>query len=159
MLGSKSNRPGHSSRSLTTTGISFFFCQFHLDGFSLDGTLNRVLFILLCLLFYVTSFQLVHERHNFTVVVLVLLFSSSLLSTHFFRFQAYLIVSCYLLYQGFNITHTASRLIAMTKPMYQSIVKHSPKKPVIVFVPSRRQTKLTALDLLTFSGAENDAQR
>lgn len=61
--------------------------------------------------------------------------------------------------QGFNITHTASRLIAMTKPTYQSIVKHSPKKPVIVFVPSRRQTKLTALDLLTFSGAENDAQR
>lgn len=61
--------------------------------------------------------------------------------------------------QGFNITHTASRLIAMTKPTYQAIVKHSPKKPVIVFVPSRRQTKLTALDLLTFSGAENDAQR
>lgn len=61
--------------------------------------------------------------------------------------------------QGFNITHTASRLIAMTKPTYQSIIKHSPKKPVIVFVPSRRQTKLTALDLLTFSGAENDAQR
>ncbi|XP_015771701.1 PREDICTED: U5 small nuclear ribonucleoprotein 200 kDa helicase-like [Acropora digitifera] len=61
--------------------------------------------------------------------------------------------------QGFNITHTASRLIAMTKPTYQSIVKHSPKKPVIVFVPSRRQTKLAALDLLTFSGAENDAQR
>lgn len=62
-------------------------------------------------------------------------------------------------FQGFNITHTASRLIAMTKPTYQSIVKHSPKKPVIVFVPSRRQTKLAALDLLTFSGAENDAQR
>ncbi|RMX47508.1 hypothetical protein pdam_00002126 [Pocillopora damicornis] len=52
-----------------------------------------------------------------------------------------------------------SRLIAMTKPTYQAIVKHSPKKPVIVFVPSRRQTKLTALDLLTFSGAENDAER
>ena len=47
----------------------------------------------------------------------------------------------------------------MTKPTYQAIVKHSPKKPVIVFVPSRRQTKLTALDLLTFSGAENDAER
>ena len=89
-----------------------------------------------------TTFLIFVVKHNF-----------------FFRFQAYLIVSCYLLYQGFNITHTASRLIAMTKPMYQSIVKHSPKKPVIVFVPSRRQTKLTALDLLTFSGAENDAQR
>jgi len=61
--------------------------------------------------------------------------------------------------QGFNITHTASRLIAMTKPSYQAIVKHSPRKPVIVFVPSRRQTKLLALDLVTFSGADSDGQR
>ena len=61
--------------------------------------------------------------------------------------------------QGFNITHTASRLIAMTKPTYQAIIKHSHNKPVVVFVPSRRQTKLTALDLLTFSGADNDAQK
>ncbi|XP_046850049.1 U5 small nuclear ribonucleoprotein 200 kDa helicase-like [Xenia sp. Carnegie-2017] len=61
--------------------------------------------------------------------------------------------------QGFTITHTGSRLIAMAKPIYQAIMRHSPKKPVIVFVPSRRNTKLTALDLLTFSGADNDAQR
>lgn len=61
--------------------------------------------------------------------------------------------------QGFSITHTGSRLIAMAKPIYQSIMRHSPKKPVIVFVPSRRNTKLTALDLLTFCGADNDAQR
>ena len=47
----------------------------------------------------------------------------------------------------------------MAKPIYQAIMRHSPKKPVIVFVPSRRNTKLTALDLLTFSGADNDAQR
>lgn len=61
--------------------------------------------------------------------------------------------------QGFNITHTASRLIAMTKPSYQAIVKHSPRKPVIIFVPSRRQTKLLALDLVTFGGADSDGQR
>ena len=61
--------------------------------------------------------------------------------------------------QGFTITHTGSRLIAMAKAIYQAIMRHSPKKPVIVFVPSRRNTKLTALDLLTFSGADNDAQR
>jgi len=61
--------------------------------------------------------------------------------------------------QGFNITHTGSRLIAMLKPTYQAIMKHAPKKPIIVFVPSRKQSKLTALDLVAYSGAENQAQR
>ncbi|XP_033632749.1 U5 small nuclear ribonucleoprotein 200 kDa helicase-like [Asterias rubens] len=57
--------------------------------------------------------------------------------------------------QGFNITHTASRLIAMVKPTYNAILKYSPNKPVIVFVPSRKQTKLTAIDLLTYASAED----
>lgn len=56
--------------------------------------------------------------------------------------------------QGFNITHNASRLLAMSKPLYQSIVNHSPRKPVIVFVPSRKQTRVTAIDILTFCAAE-----
>ena len=42
----------------------------------------------------------------------------------------------------------------MAKPAYQAIMRHSPRKPVIVFVPSRRQTRLTAVDILTFSAAE-----
>ena len=42
----------------------------------------------------------------------------------------------------------------MAKPAYQAIVRHSPRKPVIVFVPSRKQTRLTAVDILTFSAAE-----
>lgn len=61
--------------------------------------------------------------------------------------------------QGFNITHTGSRLIAMVKPAYQAISRLSPRKPVIVFVPSRKQSKITALDLLSFCGAENQSQR
>lgn len=60
---------------------------------------------------------------------------------------------------GFNITHTGSRLIAMVKPTYQAISRLSPRKPVIVFVPSRKQSKITALDLLSFCGAENQPQR
>jgi pre-mRNA-splicing helicase BRR2 len=47
----------------------------------------------------------------------------------------------------------------MTKPSYQAIVKHSPRKPVIIFVPSRTQAKLLALDLVTFGGADSDGQR
>lgn len=42
----------------------------------------------------------------------------------------------------------------MAKPAYQAIVRHSPRKPVILFVPSRKQTRLTAVDILTFSAAE-----
>ena len=42
----------------------------------------------------------------------------------------------------------------MAKPTYQAILRHSPRKPVILFVPSRKQTRLTAIDILTFSAAE-----
>ena len=42
---------------------------------------------------------------------------------------------------GYNITHTASRLLAMARPTYNAITAHSPKKPVIVFVPSRKQSR------------------
>ena len=42
----------------------------------------------------------------------------------------------------------------MAKPAYQCILRHSPKKPVIMFVPSRKQTRLTAIDILTFTAAE-----
>ena len=61
--------------------------------------------------------------------------------------------------QGFNTTHTPSRLIAMMKPVYQAICKYSPKMPVIVFVPSRKQTRFTAVDLLTFCAADMQPQR
>lgn len=61
--------------------------------------------------------------------------------------------------QGFNVTHNASRLIAMAKPTYYAIMKYSPKKPVIVFVPSRKQSRLTAIDLLTYCAADGQASR
>jgi pre-mRNA-splicing helicase BRR2 len=57
-------------------------------------------------------------------------------------------------FQGFNISHNLSRIIAMAKPTYQAILRHLPRKPVIVFVPSRKQTRLTAIDILTFSTVE-----
>ena len=62
-------------------------------------------------------------------------------------------------FQGFNITHNASRIIAMTKPVYHAIVKHSARKPAIVFVPSRKQTRLTAIDILTFCAADTQPTR
>ncbi len=47
----------------------------------------------------------------------------------------------------------------MMKPVYNSICRHSPKKPVIIFVPSRKQTRLTAVDMLTFCAADLQPHR
>lgn len=61
--------------------------------------------------------------------------------------------------QGFNVTHTASRLIAMSKPVYNCITRYSPHKPVIVFVPTRKNARLTAIDILTYAAAEGQPNR
>ncbi|XP_059610853.1 U5 small nuclear ribonucleoprotein 200 kDa helicase [Phlebotomus argentipes] len=61
--------------------------------------------------------------------------------------------------QGFNITHHASRIAAMSKPVYNAIIKYSPHKPVIVFVSSRKQARLTSIDILTYCAAESQPNR
>lgn len=61
--------------------------------------------------------------------------------------------------QGINITHNASRLAAMAKPVYNAILRHAPHKPIIIFVPTRRQARSTAFDLLTFAAAEGQPSK
>ena len=61
--------------------------------------------------------------------------------------------------RGFNQTHNASRLQTMSKPVYQSILFHSPSNPVMVFVASRRQTRITAIDILTYAAADAQPNR
>ena len=61
--------------------------------------------------------------------------------------------------QSFTIPHFPSLMIAMSKPAYLAIVEHSPTKPVIIFVPSRRQCRLTADDIITHCGADADSNR
>eukprot|EP00730_Choanoeca_flexa_P002247 TRINITY_DN10972_c0_g1_i1.p1 TRINITY_DN10972_c0_g1~~TRINITY_DN10972_c0_g1_i1.p1 ORF type:complete len:1796 (+),score=582.18 TRINITY_DN10972_c0_g1_i1:116-5389(+) len=58
--------------------------------------------------------------------------------------------------QGFNSSDATGRLMQMSRPTYATIIKHSPTKPVLVFVPSRKQAHLAALDL--FTHASNDAR-
>ena len=48
---------------------------------------------------------------------------------------------------------------SMNRPTFLAIKTHSPNKPVIVFVASRRQTRLTAKDLINFCGMEEDPRR
>ncbi len=45
-------------------------------------------------------------------------------------------------------------MATMNKPTYAAIKAHSPHKPVLIFVSSRRQTRLTALDLIALCAAE-----
>lgn len=64
--------------------------------------------------------------------------------------------------QGFNLSHTASRLAAMVRPVYSAIVRHGGRvkpKPVLVFVPSRRQARPTAIDLITLAEADRQGDR
>ncbi|CDP17715.1 unnamed protein product [Coffea canephora] len=46
------------------------------------------------------------------------------------------------------------RMNSMNKPTYAAICTHSPTKPVLIFVSSRRQTRLTALDLIQFAASD-----
>lgn len=50
---------------------------------------------------------------------------------------------------GFDQSNFSSRLLAMGKPVYNSVLK-SQGKPVLIFVPSKRQAQLTAIDLMAY---------
>ncbi|KAJ3042101.1 activating signal cointegrator 1 complex subunit [Rhizophlyctis rosea] len=60
---------------------------------------------------------------------------------------------------GFPGKHYCPRMMSMNKPAYSAIVTHSPTKPVIVFVSSRRQTRLTAQDLMALCAMEDNPKR
>jgi len=48
---------------------------------------------------------------------------------------------------------------SMNRPAFLAIKTHSPTKPVIIFVASRRQTRLTARDLIAYCGLEDNPRR
>ncbi|CAJ1373140.1 unnamed protein product, partial [Effrenium voratum] len=64
-----------------------------------------------------------------------------------------------LVIQGFDIHHRSTRLLAMSRPVYQSIKQFSPEKPVIVFVPDRKQARMTAIDLLLHAASDDKPKR
>ncbi|KAI9505837.1 Sec63 Brl domain-containing protein [Coemansia spiralis] len=57
---------------------------------------------------------------------------------------------------GFPGRHYCPRMASMNRPAYRAIRTHSPQKPVIIFVSSRRQTRLTAQDLMAYCGIEEN---
>ena len=61
--------------------------------------------------------------------------------------------------QSFSVPHFPSLMLAMARPVYTGILQMSPDKPAIVFVPSRKQARSTALDLLAACVADDDEDR
>eukprot|EP00095_Tigriopus_kingsejongensis_P005309 maker-scaffold337_size202799-snap-gene-1.20 protein:Tk05309 transcript:maker-scaffold337_size202799-snap-gene-1.20-mRNA-1 annotation:"activating signal cointegrator 1 complex subunit 3" len=59
---------------------------------------------------------------------------------------------------GFPGKHYCPRMATMNRPAFQAIQQHSPIKPALIFVASRRQTRITAIDLIS-SLSEQDNPR
>ncbi|OCL01817.1 Sec63-domain-containing protein [Glonium stellatum] len=61
--------------------------------------------------------------------------------------------------QSFSIPHFPSLMLAMAKPVYQSVLQLSADKPAMIFVPGRKQVRATAADLLAACVADDDEDR
>ncbi|KAK4673654.1 Pre-mRNA-splicing helicase BRR2 [Podospora pseudopauciseta] len=61
--------------------------------------------------------------------------------------------------QSYTIPHFPSLMLAMAKPAYLAVTQMSPDQPALIFVPSRKQTRATARDILTATLADDDEDR
>ncbi|KKK26853.1 hypothetical protein ARAM_003451 [Aspergillus rambellii] len=61
--------------------------------------------------------------------------------------------------QSFSIPHFPSLMLAMARPAYSSILQLSPDKAALIFVPNRKQTRSTAMDLLAACATDDDEDR
>lgn len=59
---------------------------------------------------------------------------------------------------GYPGKHYCPRMATMNKPAYTAIRQYSPRKPVLVFVSSRRQTRLTAFGLINYAAFDDPFQ-
>lgn len=61
--------------------------------------------------------------------------------------------------KGFPGQAYCPRMATMNKPAFAAISTYSPDKPVLVFVSSRRQTRLTALELISLCATSSENPR
>jgi activating signal cointegrator complex subunit 3 len=57
--------------------------------------------------------------------------------------------------QGFSGKHYCPRMATMNKPCFAAIKDYAPTKPTLIFVASRRQTRLTAFDLISYAASDD----
>lgn len=61
---------------------------------------------------------------------------------------------------GIDLTNMEARMQAMARPAYAAICNYAgDSKPALLFVPTRKHARSTALDMLTFAAAEGKPQR
>ena len=60
---------------------------------------------------------------------------------------------------GFPGKNYCPRMATMNRPTFQAIKQHAPTSPALVFVSSRRQTRLTALDLIAYLAGEDNPKQ
>lgn len=51
------------------------------------------------------------------------------------------------------------RMATMNKPCYAAIKQHSPDRPSLIFVASRRQTRLTAFDIINYAASDENPKK
>uniref|UniRef100_A0A914CEE6 Activating signal cointegrator 1 complex subunit 3 n=1 Tax=Acrobeloides nanus TaxID=290746 RepID=A0A914CEE6_9BILA len=61
--------------------------------------------------------------------------------------------------QGFPGQHYCPRMALMNKPAFKAIKEFSPIKPTLLFVASRRQTRLTAMAFVSMLAMEDDPKQ
>jgi pre-mRNA-splicing helicase BRR2 len=61
--------------------------------------------------------------------------------------------------QSYTNPHFPSLMLAMAKPTYLAVTQMSPDQPAMVFVPTRKQTRQTARDILAACFADDDEDR
>ncbi|KAK1409041.1 hypothetical protein QVD17_41306 [Tagetes erecta] len=133
----------------------FIVDELHLVG----GHNGPVLEVIMSRMRYIAS-----QGHNIRIVAL----STSLANAQdlgewigatshsIFNFPVVRPISLEMHIQGIDIANFEARMQAMSKRTYTAILQHAKnKKPAIVFVPTRKHTRFTAVDLMTYAIAES----
>ena len=61
--------------------------------------------------------------------------------------------------QGFDITNLDARMQAMARPCYSALTNHAQDKPAIIFVPSKKHARQTAVDLWAYASADGKGDK
>uniref|UniRef100_A0A7S1KV15 RNA helicase n=1 Tax=Percolomonas cosmopolitus TaxID=63605 RepID=A0A7S1KV15_9EUKA len=61
--------------------------------------------------------------------------------------------------QGYSGKHYCPRMNSMNKPCYNAILNYAGSRPCLIFVSSRRQTRLTAIDLISLCATDENPYR
>ena len=68
-------------------------------------------------------------------------------------------VPCRVHVQAYSGKHYCPRMATMNKPCFAAIKEYSDDKPALIFVASRRQTRLTAIEIISYAAGDMEPKR